>query len=61
MHWNRLMIATLKVVIRKLDIKEEILEEARASRKKWPDESAEAPTFTEYVFGKIDLDKEDQK
>ena len=61
MYWNRLIIATFKVVVRKLDIKEEILEEVRASRKKWPDNCGTGPSYTEYVFGKVDLDEEEPK
>ena len=54
------MIATLKVIVRKLDIKDEIIEEVRIAREKWPDDSCEAPTYIEYVFGEVDLDKDNK-
>ena len=55
--WNRLMLAALKVIIKKLDIKDEIIAEYEISKDKWPDNSGIAPSFTEYVFGDIDKDK----
>ena len=37
------MLASLKVIINKLDIKEEILAEVKRSKEKWPDNSCTAP------------------